>query len=115
MPVIGMYAVAIVFVLWYSFVYVMGQYHVGGMSQQWYSYVMAGLASVVFMWYAWLHSLISASAETLMLIIGWKCSRAGALTDSYQNVSGFPAGYICIATDQRGYTLSLHFFWCLSV
>ena len=34
MPVIGMHAVAIVFVLRFSFVYVMGQYHVGGMSQQ---------------------------------------------------------------------------------
>ncbi len=34
MPVIGMCAVAIVFVWWFSFVYVMGEYHVGGMSQQ---------------------------------------------------------------------------------
>ena len=34
MPVIGVYAVTIVFVLWLSFVFVVGQYHVGGMSQQ---------------------------------------------------------------------------------
>ena len=33
MAVIGVYAVAIVFMLWFSFVYVVGQYHVGGMSQ----------------------------------------------------------------------------------
>ncbi len=49
MPVIGVYAVATmtVFVLWFSFVFVMGRYHVGGMSQQWYSFVMARLACVV--------------------------------------------------------------------
>ena len=49
MPAIGVYAVATmtVFVLWFSFVFVMGQYHVGGMSQQWYSFVMARLACVV--------------------------------------------------------------------
>ena len=85
MPVIGMYAVAIVFVLWFSFVYVMGQYHIGGMPQQSHSSVMAGLACVVCMWYSWSHTLMHSSTGTLMLIMlitGGECSRARALTDS---------------------------------
>ena len=61
MAVIGVYAVAIVFMLWFSFVYVVGQYHVGGMSQQWFSSVMAGLACVVCMWCSRLHTPMSSS------------------------------------------------------
>ena len=63
-----------------SFVYVVGQYHVGGASQQCYSPVMAGLACVVCMWCSWSHTPMSSS--TLLLKSEGECSRARALTDS---------------------------------
>ena len=59
MPVIGMCAVAIVFMLWFSFVYVM--YRVGGMSQQCDSYVMASAACIVCMRCSWSHNPMSSS------------------------------------------------------